>query len=214
VEVAQRYVKAMGGADAAVDLAEQAFAEGDYRWCVELLNHVLFADESHARARALQAGAMEQIAFGTECGTWRNAFLSGAHELREGNFGTPTAVSADMLSALTPQQWLTSLALRVDGPRAWNERLQIGWRISDDSLTILSELRNGVLTSRAVSAIPSGVTTFTLDRATLAGLLTNQVDFAEAQRAGRLQVEGDPSVLLRLVSLVAPPDPGFSIVTP
>ena len=45
-------------------------------------------------ARALQADALEQLGFGAENGTWRNAYLAGAHELRDGNFGTPTATAA------------------------------------------------------------------------------------------------------------------------
>ena len=35
---------------------------------------------------------MEQLAFGAENGTWRNAYLAGAAELRHGSFGTPTTV--------------------------------------------------------------------------------------------------------------------------
>jgi alkyl sulfatase BDS1-like metallo-beta-lactamase superfamily hydrolase len=87
-DAARRYVAAMGGADAVVEQARQAHREGDYRWVVELLNHVLFADEHHAEARALQADAFEQLGFGAENGTWRNAFLAGATELRQGQFGS------------------------------------------------------------------------------------------------------------------------------
>jgi alkyl sulfatase BDS1-like metallo-beta-lactamase superfamily hydrolase len=88
-EAARRHVAAMGGADATVQVAQQAYDEGDYRWAVELLNHVLFTDETHAGARALQADALEQLGFGSENGTWRSAFLAGAAELRHGQFGTP-----------------------------------------------------------------------------------------------------------------------------
>ena len=48
-EVARRYVTAMGGADAAVETAQRAYDEGDHRWVVELLDHVLFADQTHDR---------------------------------------------------------------------------------------------------------------------------------------------------------------------
>ncbi len=77
IEVAQRYVAAMGGTDAAVSVAQQAYDDGDYRWAVEVLNHVLFTDEHHERARAMQADAFEQLGFGAENGTWRNAFYNG-----------------------------------------------------------------------------------------------------------------------------------------
>src|SRR5690606_22168140 len=120
VEAALRYVGAMGGADAATALAQAAYDEGDYRWVVELVNHILFADESHAAARTLQADALEQLGCGAENGTWRNAFRSGAHELRHGQFGTPTTASApDILGALTVEQVFGSIGIRIDGPKAW-----------------------------------------------------------------------------------------------
>jgi alkyl sulfatase BDS1-like metallo-beta-lactamase superfamily hydrolase len=102
---------------------------------VEVLDHVLFADESHAAARALQADAMEQLAFGAENGTWRNAYLAGAAELRHGNFGTPTTVGPDLLGALTVPQVFDSVAIRIDGPRAWDEHLLLSWVISDTGTT-------------------------------------------------------------------------------
>ena len=62
-------------------LAEQWHTHGYYGSVshnVKVLNHVLFSDEHHQAARALQADAFEQIAFGAENGTWRNVFLVGA----------------------------------------------------------------------------------------------------------------------------------------
>ena len=46
-----------------------------------------------AREEAPEA-TLEQLAYGSENGTWRNFFLSGATELREGNFGTPTTAAS------------------------------------------------------------------------------------------------------------------------
>jgi alkyl sulfatase BDS1-like metallo-beta-lactamase superfamily hydrolase len=135
VEAARRYVAAMGGIEAAVDHARRAYSDGDYRWVVELLNHVLFTDDQHAAARALQADAFEQLAFGAENGTWRNAFLAGAAELRHGQFGTPTSLSADVIGALTVPQVFDSIAIRVDGPRAWHEQLVNSWVFSDEGKT-------------------------------------------------------------------------------
>ena len=87
--VAARYVAAMGGRDGALAVARQAWDDGDYRWCAEVGKHLVFADDTDAEARALLADALEQLGFGAENGTWRNAFLAGATELRSGNFGTP-----------------------------------------------------------------------------------------------------------------------------
>jgi alkyl sulfatase BDS1-like metallo-beta-lactamase superfamily hydrolase len=214
-EAARRYVAAMGGADAAVQLAQQAYDEGDYRWVVELLNHVLFTDETHAGARALQADALEQLGFGAENGTWRSAFLAGAAELRHGQFGTPTtAASADLLGALTVPQVFDSIAVRVDGPKAWDQQLLMSWVITDTGTTHVTELRNGALNHRIVQAPVAGSTTFTLTRSDLIGLVIGTLDLRAGIADGTVTVDGDPADLQRLVDLLAPVDPDFAIVTP
>ena len=79
VEAATRYVEFMGGADAVVAKARASYDAGDLRWAAEVLNHVVFAEPSHAEARALLADTFEQLGYGAENGTWRSVYLSGAH---------------------------------------------------------------------------------------------------------------------------------------
>ena len=215
VEAAQRYVAAMGGADAAVALARQAYDEGDYRWGVEVLNHVLFADESHAAARALQADALEQLGFGAENGTWRSAFLAGATELRYGNFGTPaSSAPPDLVGALTVEQVLGTIAVRIDGPRAWDEHLVLSFVVTDVGAIYIAELRNGTLNSRVAETPAAGSTTFTLTRPALIGLVTGTLDLAGAVADATVAIDGDAADLQRLVGLLAPVNPDFPIVTP
>ena len=92
------------------DSRSKAFDDGDFRWAATLLDHAIFTDEDHAAARALYADTLEQLAYGAENAVWRNFFLSGATELREGNFGTPTqTASPSMLAQLTPEQMFDTL---------------------------------------------------------------------------------------------------------
>jgi len=212
--LATRYVAAMGGRDAALAVARTAWDDGDYRWCAEVGRHMVFAHETDREARELLADAFEQLGYGAENGTWRNMYLAGAHELRHGPFGTPVSPSPDMLRALTVPQVFDSVGIRVDGPRAWHEHLRIGWVIADEETTHLVELRNGVLHHRVVARVPAGVTTFTLARLALIGLVTGQLDLSAAIGDGTVAVDGDPHVLERLVALLAPVDPDFPIVTP
>ena len=210
-----RYVRAMGGADAAVDEARRAVDAGDLRWAAEVLDHVLFADERHPDARTLQAAVFEQLGFGSENGTWRNAFLSGAHELRHGVFGTPVSSgSPDLLGALTVDQIFSSVAVRVDGPRAWHERLRVSFVITDEGTVYECELRNGVLAHGPADHPTDGSTIFTLTRRALIGLLTGQLDLASAITDEIIAVDGDPNELGRLTEVLAPVDPDFAIVTP
>lgn len=56
--------------------------------------------------------------------------------------------------------------------------------------------------------------TFRLTRTDLVKLLTGRLDLQAALADGTVQVEGDPADLGLLVSLLAPVDPDFAIVTP
>ena len=211
---ATRYVAAMGGADAAVGVAREAFDAGDYRWTVEVLNHVIFAEPDHAAAKELQADAFEQLGYGAENGTWRSAFLSATHELRHGNFGTPVTTDApSLMAALSPDQLLGSLAVRIDGPAAWDDDIRIGLVLTDER-TWLVELRNGVLVYQTVDELPDDVTTFTLATPVLLQTLGGARTMAAAIDAGDASVSGDPGDLARLMAVVAPIDPDFDIVTP
>ena len=79
-----------------------------------------------ARPARCYADTLEQLGYGAENGTWRNFFLSGATELREGNFGTPAVTAAPaVLAQLTPEQLFDSLAISVNGPKAWDLDLSL-----------------------------------------------------------------------------------------
>ena len=204
-EQAKRYVAAMGGIDAVVAHAQAAFDEGDLRWAAELLDRAIFADPGHAGARELQAQTLEQLAYGAENGTWRNAFLAGATELRHGSFGTPATFSPDLLLALAPEQVFDAIAIRVNGPRAWDETLSVGIQLTDAGEAYRLDLRNGVLVHRSAPAEGADVV-LRLPRAALVGILAGRMD--------GVAVEGDPAVLGRLLAVLDEPDPGFAIVTP
>src|SRR6201986_1855547 len=142
-ELAPRYVDAMGGIGRVVELAQAAFDSGDFRWAATLLDHAVFTDSNHAAARALYADTLEQLAYGAENATWRNFFLSGAAELRDGNFGTAlTAASMSMLNQLTAEQLFDGFALRVDGPRSWDLNIAIDISFADLATNYRLTLRN------------------------------------------------------------------------
>jgi alkyl sulfatase BDS1-like metallo-beta-lactamase superfamily hydrolase len=208
---APRYVAAMGGIDRVVQIAREAFAAGDFRWAATLLDHAVFTDESHEQARALYADTLEQMGYGAECATWRNFFLSGATELRDGNFGTPVnTTSPTMLSQLTPEQMFDILAISVNGPRAWDLDLALDVTFTDLDSNYRLTLRNGVLIQRKRPAEPSTATA-TVTLATKMRLMAAAAgDFASPG----LAVTGDPGALQSLLGVLDAPDPGFSIITP
>ena len=208
--IGPRYVAAMGGLDRVVELAKAACDEGDFRWAATLLDHAVFTDENHGAARQLYADTLEQLAYGSETATWRNFFLAGATELRDGNFGTPTqAASPSMMGQLTPEQMFDVLAISVNGPRAWDLDLAIDVTFGGQDNYRLT-LRNGVLVYRKVPADEATAhATLRLDsKLRLISLLGGDVD------SPGLQITGDAAALESLTSVLDRPDPAFNIVTP
>jgi alkyl sulfatase BDS1-like metallo-beta-lactamase superfamily hydrolase len=210
----RRYVDYMGGADAVVARARASFDEGDFRWVAEVLSHVVFADPAHAAAHELLADTFEQLGYGAENGTWRCAYLSAAHELRHGSFGTPaTAAAPDIYAQLTPEQWFDAIAIRVDGPRAWDEHLTLDVNLTDVGQAHRLTLSNGVLTHTSVPHHAPADLTLRLDRRALAGLLTGRIASDQLAASG-VETQGDPSTLSRLLAVMDRVDPDYAIVTP
>ncbi|MEE6136373.1 alkyl sulfatase dimerization domain-containing protein [Mycobacterium sp. 050128] len=209
--LAPRYVDAMGGIGHVVELAQKAFDAGDFRWAATLLDHAIFTDSEHAAARALYADTLEQLGYGAENATWRNFFMSGATELREGNFGTAGQVtSSTMLSQLTPEQIFDGLAIRVNGPRSWDLDITIDISFADLATNYRLALRNGVLVHRSVAADPA-TATVTVKLETKSRLLrTAMGDFTSPG----LEITGDQNALQAFLDVLDEPNPAFNIVTP
>ena len=206
-----RYVDALGGIDRVVELAQQAFDDGDYRWAATLLDHAVFAESDHGGARALLADTLEQLAYGAENATWRNFFLSGTTELRDGNFGTAAqTTSPTLLAQLTPEQIFDGLAISVNGPRAWDLDIALDVTLAEPAANYRLALRNGVLVHRHVPADPStAAVTIKLDNAFRLVLL-GAGDFTSPG----FEVSGDQATLQQFLGVLDRPDSSFNIVTP
>jgi alkyl sulfatase BDS1-like metallo-beta-lactamase superfamily hydrolase len=209
--LAPRYVDAIGGLDRVVELARAAFDEGDFRWAATLLDHAVFTDTQHGAARELYADTLEQLAYGAENATWRNFFLSGVTELRDGNFGTAgQTASMSLLSQLSPEQMFDSLAISVNGPRAWAHDLAIDVTFSDLDVNYRLTLRNGVLIHRKRAA-DSSTADATVKLANKIRLLA--VAAGDNTSPG-LEIGGNANVLSTLLSVLDRPNPGFNIMVP
>ncbi|MFD7292421.1 alkyl/aryl-sulfatase [Streptomyces sp. NPDC059897] len=203
----ERYVRALGGADRAVEAARAFADEGDLRFAAELASHVVFGAPSHAGAKELLADVLTRLGYGAECATWRNFFLEGAHELTDGAPKTPIALASSMASALSVTQIFDSLAIRVNGPRAWDVRLSIVWKVIDLAETHRMELSNGALVHFPEPRDTEADLTVTLTKAQLLGILAGHGLDGIGQ-------QGDATALARLFGLLDEPDPNFAIVTP
>ena len=211
---AVRYVEAMGGPDAVLERARASFFEGDYRWVAEVVNHVIFADPDNADARELQATTFEQLAYGAENATWRNVFLVGARELRDGPLLSPAVFPPDMLSRLTVSQMIDTMAVRIDGPAAWDVELQVNLTLGDPGEHYLLRLGNGVLTHVVGRHATEADATITMPKDQFVVVMLGLVSLSDLVTSGVADVEGDLEVIDRLRALVDRGDPLFGIVTP
>lgn len=213
-EAAERYVQLAGGPEALLAHAQAAYDRGDLRWVAEVVNHLVFAEPENVKARELQARALEQLAYGAENGTWRNFFLMGARELREGVEGSATTLPSDFIANLSTGQVLDLLATLIDGTRAPAEPLSMHWHLPDVGEDHRVTLEHGVLTHRPGVPATAPNAKLEVERSALTELLTGATPFEELAGSGRLAVEGDAGALGALLSLLDPPDQSFAIVTP
>ena len=214
-DAAVRYVEAMGGADAVVDRARAAFAEGDYRWVAQLLDHVVFAAPDHAAARDLLADALEQMGYQAESATWRNAYLMGAQELRDGSpdfgrLGGGTA-SPDTVRAMPLDLFFSYLAVRLNGAAAGDARLALRFELTDTGQTAWCEVVDGGLVGRVGgSPLADLDATVTLERPVLDRFVLRESTIDDELASGTITCTPDDTALRRLVDLLD----DFSIWSP
>ena len=213
---AGRYVETMGGADAVLAKARESFDAGEYRWVAQLVNHVVFAEPDNSEARELQADALEQLGYQAESGPWRNFYLTGAQELREGKSTAGAGMGGApyrMLIAMPIDMIFDSIAVRINGPRADGTTISVNWDFTDIDEQWVLGLEHGALHSNRGSADEADAG-LTLTRTTFAEILSGMTDMAEALSSGAVTIEGDANALISLFGFLDDPDHQFDIVTP
>jgi alkyl sulfatase BDS1-like metallo-beta-lactamase superfamily hydrolase len=215
-EAGARYVEAMGGAAEVRRKAQEAFRRGEYRWVATLLNHLVFAEPDDDEARELLARAYDQLGYQAESGPWRDVYLSGAYELRHGAQAGALDLGAAMglLRQVPMDRFFTSLATRLNGPRAAGKRIRLNFVFTDLGESYVLEVENAVLHHARRDPDPEADVTIRLTRELLLRLATQQAGLRELLFSDELAVEGSRLELLGFFSLLDRPDGTFPIVTP
>jgi alkyl sulfatase BDS1-like metallo-beta-lactamase superfamily hydrolase len=237
VEAARRYVELAGGLASLLAHARDAFDRGEYRWAAELASHAVFAEPESSEACELEANALEQLGYQAESAVWRNLYLVGAKELREGppkgaeglpegagglqgaggrtkSDGGRRVASADVARALTIEQLWDAIGARLDGPRAAETRIVIGWHFTDIEERWTLTVENGALSALRGRLAPDAQATVTLTRSAFDAVLLREGDLGELFTTGAIAVQGDGAKLGELFGLLDDGDPSFAIVTP
>lgn len=215
-EAAKKYVAFMGGANAVIKQAQKSFEQGEYRWVAEVMKHVVFADPSNKKARELQADAFEQLGYQEENPTWRNEYLMGAYELRNGITKTAAiTVSEDVIQAMPVDMILDYLSLCLDGPKVAEQHIKYNMIFPGNAQQKYAvALENGVLVYTADKSFTDADVTITWPKTLMVGIVSGRTSLEQQIKAGNVQLAGDPSKLQTLFGALVTFDPLFPIVTP
>jgi len=158
--------------------ARTYFQKGDYRWVAQVVNHVVFAEPENKEARELQAETLEQLGFQTESPIWRNFYLSGAKELREGPPKVPMRWGTlDIIRSLTLDMYFDYLAILLNGPRAAEKQITVDWIFTDTKQEYSVTLENGVLNYKSGKRAANPHATVILTRKVLDAISFKQATF-------------------------------------
>lgn len=215
-EGSKKYVAYMGGAEEVLRKAREAFNNGEYRWVAEVVNHVIFADPENQTARVLQADALEQMGYQAESGPWRNFYLTGAKELREGvkQLPVPITSSPDTVRVLSLDMLFDYLGVQLNGPKSAGKTITLNLQFPDTQETCILALTNGALNHSSGEQVPDADATLTLTRATLNKIIFGESTVDKEIETGELKVQGRKEALHELLMLLDTFEFWFNIVTP
>ncbi len=215
-QASPRYIKAMGGEEAVVDLAQVAYEEGDYRWAAELLNRLVFAGYQDETVTGLLAASYDQLGYQAESGPWRNVYLSAAWELRHGKVqeGVDVTVMADVLANTSVDKFFDTMAVRLDAEKARGKNLSMEFHFTDLDERYRLEVSNSVLRHYKVDDSGEADATLVLTRAMFDRLLLGQVGLSDALFSDELSLQGSKLKTVQFLGLFDTPDGTFAIVTP
>ena len=219
IESAKKAVEYMGGADAATTRAKADFAKGNYRWVASVMNQVVFADPNNKAARALGADALEQLGFQAEAATWRNAYLFGAQELRNGmTTAKPRAIPADLMRALPMDLVFDAMGTRLNAPKAEGKKLLVHWKLNATSGEPAEEyvlrLENSALTHDKGAPTQAVDATVVLSRDTWNAIALKELGFPRALATGKVKVDGSLVKVVELFGLLDDFTPDFDVIEP
>jgi alkyl sulfatase BDS1-like metallo-beta-lactamase superfamily hydrolase len=216
VDAAKKYVDYMGGADAIVKKAQADYDKGNYRWVMQVLMQVVYADPSNMAARNLMADASEQLGYQSEAGTWRGWYMSAAKDLREGVKPMQIAVfaSPDTVAAMPLELFFDYLSIRLNGPKAEGKTIKMNLELPDTRDKYLLVVQYGVLQYHKDQQADDADVSLTMDRSTLNEIIGGKLKVEQGVVDGKIKLDGDPKKFEEFVGLLDTFDPWYQVVMP
>lgn len=211
---AVKYVEYMGGADAIMQLAQQDFESGEYRFVATVLNKLVMAEPNFWPARQLLADSFEQLGYQAEGPQWRDAYLTAAKELRlsrvlaMGNLGD----ASDLLRSASTEHLLDATAIRINSQKAEGKRITLQLNVSDLNEAWLVELSNSNLSYFPLNQTGNVDVTLTTNRSHFFKLVGGLIDVDSFSSLKGVKVEGSLHSLRSLIDILDSVDRNFPIV--
>jgi len=200
-ESAPLYVQMMGGAEKIIAKGNELYKAGKYRYAVEILNKLVFAEPKNQAAKDLLADVYEQIGYQKESPSQRNSFLNGAFELRNGipEGASPKASGPDMIRGMSTGLWLDFLAVQLDSTKVDGKHFTINLVTPDNGEKYAVELNNATLTNIEGYQVDKPDLTITINRADLNTIMMGKATFDDLLKQGKANFDGnrEPFDLLR-----------------
>ena len=203
VEAGKKYVEFMGGANNLIAQAKKSYDNGEYRWVSEVLSHLVFAEPTNQEGRNLLADAYEQLGYQSESGPWRNFYLSGAQELRNGtiNLDVASTASPDMIRGMSTELYFNYLGMKFNGIENPDMKYNFNINLTDTKEKVGLIVSNGAVMPRIGMLIPDNVTaTINIKRSDLDKVSLKETTFEELRKNGDLKIDGDQKAFFNFLS--------------
>jgi len=208
------YVEMMGGSKKIMAKGKELYDQGKYLETSEILNKLVFAEPQNQAGKDMLADVYEQIGYQQENSGLRNAFLSGAYELRSGIPGGASVKSTgpDVIRAMTTGLFLDYLGIRMDSSKAEGMAFKINLITPDNGEKYLVELSNETLINIEGYQADDADLTITIDRADLEQTMMGVKKLTDQIKDGTATLEGNQEVLGQLASMMVNFELAFEVL--
>lgn len=210
-EYAQKLVEYLGDTDAVLEMARDDFDKGEYQWVAQITNVLVYADPENMEARYLCADALEQLGYQAESGAWRNAYLTGAYELRygTGDYSSVTVTAGAAATSMSTETMFDYLSICLDAKEMEDENLVINIAVTDEDTYYVLHINHGVLLYSQETWIDDADATIYLQRLGILGIVQNNQTLIDTYIES---VEGNSNIISDLTSYITEFPTDFNII--
>ena len=159
------------------------------------MNHAVLADPTKTKVRNLQADAFEQLGYQSESGTWRNAYLTAARELRYGSLRIPASMGRQIAHAITIDQLFDMIGVRFNPEKFDHGPTRINWHFTDIEEDHVLGIERSTVHHDPNTSDSEANAEITTTRKVIALILGDQITLEEVIESGDLVIHSGEAVI-------------------